>query len=46
MLADAKKDAYRVLKQPYKERHRGDIEILREYFQRFEDLADKEEEFY
>lgn len=46
MLAELKKDPYRVLQEPPKDRHKADIKIVAEYFQRFEMLADKEEEFY
>ena len=46
MLAEMKKDPYRVLQQQPKDRPKAEVKILSDYFQRFEMLADKEEEFY
>ena len=45
-LADMKKTPYKVLKLPHHERDKEDVTILREYCQRFEMLASRDEEFY
>lgn len=46
MMKEMKKTPYKVLKQPSHLRDRDDIAVFRQYCQRFELLADHDEEFY